>query len=273
MTAEPLVLVDDPRPGVRRLTLNRPEKRNAMNNVLRSELFAALEAADRDDTVHVTILRGAGSCFSSGYDLSSDLSADRPYHTPDGPAAWAHHVTKGWLWIWDLAKPVIAQVHGYAMAGGSELAAACDLVYLAEDATISHPVLRLAGTPDFAVHPWLVGLRNAMEMVLTGDPVDAGEAVRMGYANRCFPADELDDRVLDLAERIAGVPSGLLQINKRWVHRAMEAMGARTAIRSVPDMQGLAQQVPEVRELLGNLTDQVKRTAAEARTDEGAPSD
>jgi enoyl-CoA hydratase/carnithine racemase len=112
------------------------------------------------------------------------------------------------------------------MAGGSELAAACDLVYLAEDATISHPVLRLAGTPDFAVHPWLVGLRNAMEMVLTGDPVDAAEAVRMG-----------------------------------------------TAIRSVPDLQGLAQQVPEVRELLGNLTDQVKRTAAEARADEGAPSD
>ena len=273
MTAEPLVLVDDPRPGVRRLTLNRPEKRNAMDNVLRSELFAALEAADRDDTVHVTILRGAGSCFSSGYDLSSDLSADRPYHTPDGPAAWAHHVTKGWLWIWDLAKPVIAQVHGYAMAGGSELAAACDLVYLAEDATISHPVLRLAGTPDVAVHPWLVGLRNAMEMVLTGDPVDAAEAVRMGYANRCFPADELEERVLDLAERIAGVPSGLLQINKRWVHRAMEAMGARTAIRSVPDLQGLAQQVPEVRELLGDLTDQVKRTAAEARADEGAPSD
>jgi enoyl-CoA hydratase len=95
MTAEPLVLVDDPRPDVRRLTLNRPEKRNAMDNVLRSELFAALEAADRDHTVHVTILRGAGSCFSAGYDLSSDLSADRPYHTPDGPAAWAHHVTKG----------------------------------------------------------------------------------------------------------------------------------------------------------------------------------
>ena len=146
-------------------------------------------------------------------------------------------------------------------------------MYLADDATISHPVLRLAGTPDFAVHPWLVGLRNAMEMVLTGDPVDAAEAVSMGYANRCFPADELDDRVLDIAERIAGVPTGLLQINKRWVHRAMEAMGARTAIRSVPDMQGLAQQVPEVRELLGNLTERVRQAASETAEGDPAPTD
>ena len=95
----------------------------------------------------------------------------------------------------------------------------------------------------------------------------------MGYANRCFPAEELEERVLDIAERIAGVPSGLLQINKRWVHRAMEAMGARTAIRSVPDLQGLAQQVPEVRELLGNLSDRVKQAAAEAPVVEAPPAD
>ena len=262
-----VLLVDDPRPGVRRLTLNRPEKRNAMDNALRGALFEALRDADRDDNVHLTVLRGAGPCFSSGYDLGSDLKADRPSYTPEGDGSWARHVTDGWLSLWDLAKPVIAQVHGYAMAGGSELAAACDLVYLADDATISHPVLRVAGTPDFAVHPWLVGLRNAMEMVLTGDAVDAAEAVRIGYANRAFPADELEERVLDIAERIAGVPHELLQLNKRWVYRAMDAMGARTAIRAASDLQGLAPHIPAIQENLQALRDRIRDAARSPSAD------
>ena len=261
----PSLLIDDPRIGVRRLTLNRPEKRNALDNELRDALFDALRAADRDDAVHVTVLRGAGPCFSSGYDLNSDLKADRPSYTPAGDGTWARHVTDGWLSLWDLAKPVVAQVHGYAMAGGSELAAACDLVYLADDATISHPVLRVAGTPDFAVHPWLVGVRNAMEMVLTGDAIDATEAVRTGYANRSYPADELEDAVLAVAERIAGVPHELLQLNKRWVYRAMDAMGARTAIRAATDLGAIAPHVPAIQENLTNLRGRIRDAAAEGR--------
>ena len=158
-----------------------------MDNALRGALFGALREADRDDAVHLSVIRGAGTCFSSGYDLGSDLSADRPSYTAGGAGSWARQVTDGWLSLWDLAKPVIAQVHGYAMAGGSELAAACDLVYLADDATISHPVLRVAGTPDFAVHPWLVGLRNAMEMVLTGDAVDAADPYGSATPTGRFP--------------------------------------------------------------------------------------
>ena len=264
-----VLLVDNPRPGVRRLTLNRPEKRNALNNALRGALFVALQEADRDNAVHVTILRGAGPCFSSGYDLGSDLSADRPSYTPGGDGGWARHVTDGWLSLWDLAKPVIAQVHGYAMAGGSELAAACDLVYLADDATISHPVLRVAGTPDFAIHPWLVGLRNSLEMVLTGDPVDAAEAVRVGYANRAFPPAELDEAVLAVAERMASIPHELLQLNKRWVYRAMDAMGARTAIRSAPDLGALGPHVPSIQENLDGLRSRI-RDAARSPDDDPA---
>ena len=260
--AGPNLLVDEPRPGVRRLTLNRPEKRNALDNALRTALFDALRAADVDDAVHVTILRGAGPCFSSGYDLGSDLSADRPTYTAHGDGSWPRQATEGWLSLWDLAKPVIAQVHGYAMAGGSELAAACDLVYLADDATISHPVLRVAGTPDFAVHPWLVGLRNAMEMVLTGDAVTADEAVRVGYANRAYPAAELDDAVLITAERMAAIPHELLQLNKRWVYRAMDAMGARTAIRSAVDLGSLAQKAPGVQANLADLRSRIRGAAA-----------
>ena len=100
------ILIDDPRPRVRRITLNRPEKRNALNNRLRAEIFEALEAADRDGDVSISIIRGAGSCFSAGYDLSSNNSVDQPYHSAAGPGQWSRHVVEGWFSIWDLAKPV-----------------------------------------------------------------------------------------------------------------------------------------------------------------------
>lgn len=255
-------MVDQPIERVQRLTLNRPERRNALDNATRTELLNALHAADADDEVRLTIIRGAGPCFSSGYDLGSDLSADRPYETAPGPAGWARHVQQGWMSIWDLAKPVIAQVHGYAMAGGSELAAACDLVYVAADAKISHPVVRVAGTPDFAFHPWLVGMRNAMEQLLTGDAVTGDQAVAMGFANRAFPAAELEGEVLAVAERIAGVPASLLRANKRTVHAAMEAMGARAAIRAATDIQAVLPYQEDVQENLANLRSRVKEEAA-----------
>jgi len=244
------IVTDDPAPGVRRITLNRPEKRNAINNGMRAELFHALESADVDADVHATIVRGAGACFSAGYDLKGGLAEERPYYTAAGDGNWSRHVTEGWFRIWDLAKPVIAQVHGYAMAGGTELVAACDLVYVAHDATFSYPVVRVISPPDFQYHPWLVGMRNAMELVLTGDPVTGDDAVRMGLANRAFPAAELDERVTAIASRIAGVPSELLQINKRSVHRAMEIMGIRTGLRAGSELQGLASKLPAVQALL-----------------------
>src|SRR5689334_9984347 len=135
MTAS-LLLIDEPAPGVRRLTMNRPEKRNALNNALRGAIFAAIEAAERDAAIRVTILRGAGPCFSAGYDLGADNRQDQPYFSAGGAGQWARHVVEGWFRIWDMAKPVIAQVHGYCLAGGSELATSCDLVYVAEDAQI-----------------------------------------------------------------------------------------------------------------------------------------
>jgi len=170
------LLVDDPRPRVRRLTLNRPEKRNALNNRLRGELLEALRTADADPEVSVSIVRGAGSCFSAGYDLAADNRVDQPYYSPGGPGQWSRHVVEGWFTIWDLAKPVIAQVHGYCLAGGSELATACDVVFAAEDAQIGYPAVRLMSPPDMQYHPWLVGMRRAMELMLTGDAMSGREA-------------------------------------------------------------------------------------------------
>ncbi|MCW1382933.1 enoyl-CoA hydratase-related protein [Novosphingobium sp. KCTC 2891] len=237
---EELVLVDFPAEGVQRLTLNRPAKRNALSNALRARLFELLEAGDANPDVRVTILRGAGPCFSAGYDLAGGSAPPYPFHTAPGSGHWARHVVEGAFRVWDLAKPVIAQVHGWCLAGGSELATACDLVYVAEDAQIGYPPVREMSPPDNQFHPWLCGMRAAMEMMLTGNAIDGREAVRLGFANRAFPIAELEDAVLDMARQVARIPSDVQAMNKRSVHRAMEIMGLRAAIRAGTEIQALA---------------------------------
>ena len=235
-----VILVDEPRPRVRRITMNRPEKRNSLIHTLRGAILETLRAHDQDPDVSVTIIRGAGPSFSAGYDLGGgNEGLDMPYYTPGGEGAWPRHVTEGWMSIWDLAKPVIAQVHGWCLAGGSELATACDLVYVAEDAQIGYPPVRLMSPPDMQFHPWLMGLRNAMELMLTGDAISGAEAARMGFANRAYPAAELELRVLEIAERVAKIPTDLQQLNKRSVHRAMEIQGLRAAVRAGTEIQAL----------------------------------
>ena len=237
--ADPTVLVDDPAPGVRRLTLNRPTKRNALSHRLRSELFAALRAGDADPDVRVFVIRGAGPCFSAGYDLAQDPAEQHPWPRSPADGAWARHVLQGWFEMMDLSKPIIAQVHGFCLAGGTELATACDLVYVAEDARIGYPPVRSMSSPDMAWHVWLMGMRRAMEAMLTGDSMTGTDAVEAGFANRAFPADRLDDEVLDIAVRVAKVEPDLQAINKRVVHRAMEAMGMRDGMRATADLNAL----------------------------------
>jgi enoyl-CoA hydratase len=248
--ASDLVLVDRPAPMVSRVTLNRPEKRNALNNPLRGALLEQLRVNDADPDVRVTIIRGAGPSFSAGYDLGGGNEGHPlPYFTPGGDGQWPRHVTEGWMSIWDLAKPVIAQVHGYCLAGGSELATGCDLVYVAEDAQMGYPAVRF-GVPDMHFHPWFLGMRRAMEMMLTGDSISGIEAVEAGWANRAFPVDELEDAVLDIAQRIATIDPELTQLNKRVVHRQMEAMGLRTGIRAGTELCALGTHTTALREFV-----------------------
>jgi enoyl-CoA hydratase len=247
------IALDEPLERVRRITLNRPEKRNALSNALRAELFAALEAADRDEAVSVVILRGAGPCFSAGYDLASDTRQGQPYYTAPGLGGWPRHVVEGCFRIWDLAKPVIAQVHGHCLAGGSELAAACDLVYVADDAMIGYPAVRSISPPDNQFYPWLVGMRQAMELMLTGDTMTGAQAAASGFANRSFPREALEAGVLEMAARVAKIPSDLQQINKRAVHRQMEAMGMRAGIRSGTEMQALAMSTETTKAWIAQL--------------------
>ena len=248
-----LVLVDDPVAHVRRLTLNRPDKRNALSNALRGELFAALRAGDADPDVHVMIVRGAGSSFSAGYDLAQDPAEPLPWPMSRADGAWARHVVTGWFEMWDMATPIIAQVHGFCLAGGTELASACDLVYVAQDAQIGYPPVRLMSSPDMAWQPWLLGMRRAMEAMLTGDSMSGSEAVAAGFANRAFPIDQLDAAVLEQASRVAKVPPDLQALNKRVVHRAMEAMGIRDGLRATADLNALGFHQRSSREYFGKL--------------------
>ena len=274
-----VILVDDPTPGVRRITLNRPEKRNALFHPLRGEILQALREADQDETVHVSIVRGAGKSFSAGYDLGGgNEGLEMPFFTPGGDGQWPRHVTEGWMSIWDLAKPVIAQVHGYCLAGGSELASGCDLIYVAEDAQIGYPAVRF-GVPDMHFHPWTIGMRKAMEAMLTGDSMSGVEAVTLGWANAAFPVEELDDKVVEVAARIAKLPPDIVQINKRVVHRQMEVMGMRTGIRVGTELCALGTHQRSMREFVQEmqkgLTDALTKRDApfgDYRTGEKQPS-
>ena len=268
MTEEQLILIDEPAEHVRRITLNRPGKRNAISTPMRIALLDALHGFDRDPDARVTVVRGAGPCFSSGYDLSGRLTAESntpkpstepPYPSAPGDGQWTRQASDGWFSIWDLAKPVIAQVHGYAYAGATELAAACDLVYVADDARIGYPVVRVASPPDWQYHTPLMGMRHAMEAMLTGDSVSGAEAARMGWANRAYPAGELEEAVLAVAVRIAGVATDLAQINKRMVHRAFDVLGGRAAIRSGQEFQALAAHQESVKAAIADLLGSVKK--------------
>jgi enoyl-CoA hydratase len=251
--SEPVILVDEPAAQVRRITLNRPEKRNALDHALRGAIVRSLQEADQDPAIRVMIVRGAGKCFSAGYDLAGGSAGqDFPWFTPGGEGHWPRHVTQGWMSIWELSKPVIAQVHGYCLAGGSELATCCDLVYMADDAQMGYPAVRF-GVPDNHFHAWFVGMRKAMEMMLTGDSISGVEAARLGWANASFPAAELESKVLEIAQRIATVPPDLVQLNKRVVHRQMEVMGLHTGIRLGSELCALGTHQKSMHEFLKQM--------------------
>ena len=231
MQSEELVL-REPTPWGVRLTLNRPAKLNAISAELREALSAAVAAAVDDERVRVIAIAGAGRAFCSGYDLSEAQPVD----------AW------GWrellaadvaaiLAIWRCPKPVIAQVHGYALAGGLELAMACDLIVAADDARLGEPEIRFGSAPVTLLMPFLIGQKRTRELLMTGDLIDAREAERIGLVNRVVAADELAAEVDRLADRLARVPPDVMAPTKLMLNRSMEAAGFGDAVQIGLDLQ------------------------------------
>jgi len=239
------------------IQLNRPEKMNALSHNLRAELFDALKDFEMDPGVKVIIIRGSGRAFSAGYDLSgisktqdnrdyvesrSGLPAVGPIHP--GQGQWPQHLLSGYWQIWELTKPVISQVHGYCLAGGTELATMCDLMFVAEDAIIGYPPVRAMTPVDVIYHPWQMHQKKVRELLYTGDSVTGKEAVEIGWANRAAPVDKLCEVTEAFAERIANVDSPMLQMTKRQVNRVYEIMGMRTSMQVGGDIQELGRARP-----------------------------
>jgi enoyl-CoA hydratase len=259
-----VLLLDEPLPHVRRLTLNRPDKRNALDDELRLALFTALRDADADAAVSVIVIRGAGKCFSAGYELGKRINpVERHAAMVDG--WWPRHVVAGWFEMWDMATPIVAQVHGWCLAGGSELATACDLVYVAHDAQIGYPPVRSMSSPDMVWQPWMLGMRRGMEALLTGDAVTGSEAAELGFATRSFPLEQLETEVLAIVERMTKIPLDLLAINKRACHQAMEADGIRAGMRATADLNPLGFHQRSSRDYMKSLRDQGVRCGLSKR--------
>jgi len=251
--------------GKARITLNRPEKLNSLSAKLQRELNTALWEADNDTQVHCVILRGNGRAFCAGYDLSpmqsppqrnpADSSSSETYTnvyrgmaTFDDDAWQLERQQRDRMVIWDMHKPVIAQVHGYCLAGGTDLALLCDIVVVADDAVIGFPPVRAMGSPPAHMWTYLVGPQWAKYMLLTGDSISGLEAAAIGFAWKSFPADQLEAAVEALGDKMAMIDVELLSPNKRIVNLAMELMGARTIQRMAAENDARAHLAPAVRE-------------------------
>jgi enoyl-CoA hydratase len=241
-----LVLAEDRGP-VRLLTLNRPEKLNALSGAMVERLADRLADAAGDDGVRVLVLRGAGRSFCAGYDLSEE-SGDT-----DSAAALATlgHDLDRLLEVFDHPKPIIASVNGHCLAGGCDLMMMCDLAVASEDAVFGQPEIRFGSAVVAHVMPWLIGARRAKELVMTGnDRLSAFDAERMGLINRVVAPDRLDEATMALAGELAVADPVAMMLAKRAINRSWEAAGFKEALRSGVELGAAMEsvRVPQRRE-------------------------
>jgi enoyl-CoA hydratase/carnithine racemase len=223
----PPVLVERMGP-VRRLALNRPRFHNPLTPRCIRELLAAVEQAAADQDVRVVIVRASGPSFSSGYGiLVDDIEPGDAEAVSgiEGDVSAMLELAAGWAQIWDCRIPVIAQVHGACLAGGTDLALHCDIVVAATDARLGFPPVRSMGVPPTNMWLYHLGPQWTKRLLFTGDTVSGDEAAAIGLVQAAVPAPELDDAVLALASRIALVGRDLLVANKRVVNQGVELMG------------------------------------------------
>ncbi len=223
------------RDGFARITLNRPIVLNALNKNVQRLLYAALERAEQDDAVKAIILTGAGRAFCAGGDLHASLYPD------DEPAPSGLEVQ---LKIWTLAKPVIAAVRGHAVGQGCELAGVCDMTIAADDAKLGEIQIRHGFGVPVLISPFLVGLKQAKELLMLGELLDAQEALRIGLVNRVVPAERLDEEVEAIARKLAALPEHTVRMNKALVNRTYELAGFREALayRDDPAIAALSER-------------------------------
>ena len=229
---------------IAKITMNRPNVLNALNRLAIAELKSAFEQASKDDEVRVLVLTGMGRGFSTGHDLKEAIA---------GPEDGRNLHVEIWnlmFTIWDMGKPVIAQVNGHCLGISCDLALACDLTIAADVATFGEPEIRASSGSEFPLLPWVVGIKKAKELILTGDTIDAKEAERIGMVNKVVPLDRLEEEVGKLTRKLANVPAFALRMNKTTINKAFEMMGMRNA---------MAQSLESISLLIATDTEERKR--------------
>jgi enoyl-CoA hydratase len=236
--------------GVATLTLNRPQRLNAITPQLVEDFGAALARALDDSDVRVMRLRGAGSAFCAGYDIgwgsaSMQESEEGAPWDPIADYQTMRRFVDAYMALWRSPKPVVAQVHGYCVAGGTDFALCCDLIVCAEDCRIGYPPARVWGSPTTAMWMYRLGLERSKRLLLTGDAIDGARAVEWGLASEAVPAAELEAAGLALARRVALLPHNQAAMMKLLVNQAFEQMGLHTTQLIGTLLDGAARHTPE----------------------------
>lgn len=241
------------------ITLNRPEKLNTLTEEVVQGVADGIDAATASRDVRAVVLRGEGRVFTAGYDLVAGASGGwgSGYDAPSPPpraGAWdpvrdyefMNRNVQRFMKIWHCPKPVIGQIHGYAVGGATDMVLCCDLLFMAADAHIGYAPSRIFGTPTTMMWIYRLGLEHAKQFLLTGEAIDAATALRIGLVSRVYPAPELSARVEEYANRFQHIPANQLALNKMLINQAFENMGLRTT------------------QLLGTLFDGITRHTEEA---------
>lgn len=232
------------------ITLNRPDKFNAITESMPGDLRRAVEQATNDDAVHVIVLTGAGRGFCGGYDLNVFAEGDSPaiQEMPWDAMIdyqFMQRCTDSFMSLWRCPKPVIAKVQGDAVAGGSDIALCADIIIMNETARIGYPPARVWGCPTTAMWVYRLGAERAKRMLFTGDLITGTEAEEIGLVLKAVPLDDLDDAVQSLVERIKGIPKNQLAMSKMLVNQAYDNMGLAGTQTLATLFDGFARHSPE----------------------------
>ncbi len=254
--------------SVATITLDRPDRLNAIVPELIDDLETALDRAEADREVRAIRLRGAGRAFCAGYDIGwgaemmRDAEGDRPWDPIADYQTMTRYVS-AYMRLWRSPKPVIAQVHGYCVGGGTDFALCSDLIVCAEDCQIGYPPARVWGSPTTSMWVYRLGLERAKRLLLTGDPLDGRTAVAWGLASEAVPADRLEDAGLALARRVAQLPANQLHMMKLLVNQAYEQMGLSVTQLVGTLLDGAARHTPEGVDFSQRAMEDVRRAVAE----------
>ncbi len=250
--SDKVLLQKDGRIG--RIILNRPDVLNAIDDDVPQEIAARVDDANADPDIHVIVLSGAGRAFCAGYDLTyyaeasggdgNAVTQEMPWD-PMQDYTFMYRNTELFMRLWHSHKPTIAKVHGYAAAGGSDIALCCDMIVMADDAEIGYMPARVWGCPTTAMWTYRLGPEQAKRMLFTGDRIKGPEAERIGLVLKSVPADQLDEKADALAHRIATVPKNQLMMQKLVINQAIEAMGLVNTQKLATVFDGITRHSPE----------------------------